>query len=145
MDAATWVAIGSLGTCASAVFVAYQSAVASRALRGSVVEQRQAMELSLRQTAAQVWLSAEISHYGLWNESADPAAVFPAHGIVGSDLLIRAYVRAIADGSQTWRWELAEPPPWQETSARELYCGYQLVPVSRRITGSELLRLPGQE
>jgi len=281
VDATTWVAIGSLGTCASALFVAYQA-------------------------AAQVWLTAELSHFGPWNVSADPDEIFPVHGTVGRDLRIRAYVRALAenrsddpvrltlhgqlpvytlhphqnwmnpdndavfssslddspqrwlhqylrstrhylqlrpgdhvfihyrtyltfdawrfqfyrrnyrqpleplaplaracvprevlskygrrsstsrlldldlgpgfqlvcdnyeaerlatvwtvrircsavtpadfdDDSRTWRWKLADPPPWGETSANDLYCGYQLVPVSRRISGSEILFLPGQE
>lgn len=92
-DATTWVAIGSLGTCASALFVARQTAVASRALRESAVQQRQILELGLRATAAKVWLSAEISHFGLWNEGDDPNEIIPIRGDVDEELLIRAYVR----------------------------------------------------
>lgn len=307
VDATTWVAIGSLGACASTLFVAHQAALASRALRETAKQQRQALEMSLRTTAAPIWLTAEISHYGLWEEHRDAAKVFPVRGDVGDDLLIRAYVRAIAENrskepvrltlrgqlpfytlhpyqnwvnpdnnaiyshslndspnqwfgnylsskreylqlkpgehvfihyrtylsfdawrfqyyrrhgrealeplgplarscmprrvlrwherlllnpakvlaidlgpgiqlvcdsyeaerlatvwtvrlrasavtpiefdhdTQTWLWDLAEPPTWEETGSDDLYCGYQLVPVSRRITGSKVLVLPGQE
>jgi hypothetical protein len=34
------------------------------------------------------------------------------------------------DDNQVWSWRLAEPPPWEETSSNDLYCGYQLIPVT---------------
>jgi len=49
------------------------------------------------------------------------------------------------DETRIWSWKLAQPLALSETSTGDLYCGYRYVPISRRVTGSKVLRYYGQE